>query len=57
MSDSLVKKLNFSSADKENIFIPIAGILDIEDPVDASENKTPTVASIIKLEEAYEPLL
>ena len=37
--------------------MPIAGILDIEDPVDASEDKIPTVASTIKLKEVYKPLL
>ncbi|OCL09330.1 hypothetical protein AOQ84DRAFT_388253 [Glonium stellatum] len=57
MSDSPAKKLNFSSADKENVFVPIVGIPDIEDPEDAPEDKTPTVASTIKPEEAYEPLL
>lgn len=56
MSDSPAKKLNFSSADKENIFMPIVGIPDIEDQ-DAPEDKTPTVAPTIKPEEAYEPLL
>ena len=57
MSDSPAKKLNFSSADKENVFMPIAGIPDVADPADAPEDKTPTVASTIKPEEAYEPLL
>lgn len=57
MSDSPAKKLNFSSADKENVFMPIIGIPDIEDPEDAPEDKTPTVAPTIKPEEAYEPLL
>lgn len=57
MSDSPAKKLNFSSADKENVFMPIVGIPNIEDPEDASEDKTPTVAPTIKPEEAYEPLL
>lgn len=57
MSDSPAKKLNFSSADKENVFMPIVGIPNIEDPEDAPEDKTPTVAPTIKPEEAYEPLL
>lgn len=57
MSDSPAKKLNFSSADKENVPMPIVGIPDIEDPEDAPEDKTPTVAPTIKPEEAYEPLL
>ena len=57
MSDSPAKKLNFSSADKENVFMPIIGIPDIEDPEDVLEDKTPTVAPTIKPEEAYEPLL
>lgn len=57
MSDSPAKKLNFSSADKENVFMPIVGIPNIEDPEDALEDKTPTVAPTIKPEEAYEPLL
>ena len=31
MSDSPAKKLDFTSADKENVFKPIVGIPDIDD--------------------------
>ncbi|KAF1944018.1 ribonucleoside-diphosphate reductase-like protein subunit M2 [Clathrospora elynae] len=54
MTESPAKNLDFSSADKENVFKPIVGIPDIEDNVSAI---TPTVASTIKEEEADEPLL
>ncbi|KAI9667527.1 MAG: Ribonucleotide-diphosphate reductase (RNR), small subunit [Bathelium mastoideum] len=62
MGDSPAKKLDFSSANKENIendevAVPVKGIPVLEDPeVDAVEEK-PTVASTIKSEEADEPLL
>ena len=55
MSDSPAKKLDFSEADKENVFKPIVGIPDIVDaPTDV---KKPTTASTIKAQEADEPLL
>ncbi|KAF2111544.1 ferritin-like superfamily [Lophiotrema nucula] len=55
MSDSPAKKLDFSEADKENVFKPIVGIPDL---VDAStDEKKPTTAPTIKQEEADEPLL
>ncbi|OCK79639.1 hypothetical protein K432DRAFT_443751 [Lepidopterella palustris CBS 459.81] len=58
MSDSPAKKLNFSSADKENVFMPIAGIPELDVPEDASEvSKDPSVAATIKPEEINEPLL
>ncbi|KAF2027470.1 hypothetical protein EK21DRAFT_91511 [Setomelanomma holmii] len=54
MTDSPAKKLDFSSADKENVFRPIVGIPDLpEEPVVAK----PTTAPTIKSEEASEPLL
>jgi ribonucleoside-diphosphate reductase subunit M2 len=54
MSDSPAKKIDFSSADKENVFKPIVGIPDLpeEEPV-AKTGVAPT----IKSEEAHEPLL
>ncbi|RMZ71238.1 ribonucleoside-diphosphate reductase small chain [Pyrenophora seminiperda CCB06] len=57
MTDSPVKKLDFSSTDKENTntFKPIVGIPDDFD-ADVEEVK-PTVAPTIKPEEANEPLL
>ncbi|KAF2126518.1 hypothetical protein P153DRAFT_378090 [Dothidotthia symphoricarpi CBS 119687] len=55
MNDSPAKKLNFASADKENVFKPIVGIPDLPEE-DASEKKL-SVASTIKPEEANEPLL
>ncbi|KAL5115550.1 Ribonucleotide-diphosphate reductase (RNR), small subunit [Pleosporales sp. CAS-2024a] len=54
MSDLPAKKLDFSSANKENVFKPIVGIPDLpeEEPV----AKT-SVAPTIKSEEAHEPIL
>ena len=57
MSDSPAKKLDFSSADKENTYKPIVGIPDLEEEVDEVEKKMHTVAPTIKPEEADEPLL
>ncbi|KAF2734131.1 ribonucleoside-diphosphate reductase small chain A [Polyplosphaeria fusca] len=58
MSDSPAKKLEFSSADKENVYRPIVGIPDLENKEDATAGaKEPTTAATIKPEEAYEPLL
>jgi ribonucleoside-diphosphate reductase subunit M2 len=55
MTDSPAKKLDFSSADKENVYKPIVGIPELVED-DASDVK-PTVAPTIKAEEAHEPLL
>jgi hypothetical protein len=55
MSDSPTKKLDFASADKENVFRPIVGIPDLPED-EAPVAKTGT-APTIKLEEAHEPLL
>ncbi|KAF2260371.1 hypothetical protein CC78DRAFT_589885 [Lojkania enalia] len=58
MSDSPAKKLDFTCADKENVYKPIVGIPDLEIKDDASEaDKKPTTAPTIKAEEAHEPLL
>jgi ribonucleoside-diphosphate reductase subunit M2 len=58
MSDSPVKKIDFSSADKENTYKPIVGIPDIEDDAaDEVEKKFHSVAPTIKAEEADEPIL
>ncbi|KAI8932125.1 Ribonucleotide-diphosphate reductase (RNR), small subunit [Plenodomus lindquistii] len=54
MTESPAKKLNFSSADKENVYRPIVGIPDFEEEV--TETKA-TVAPTIRPEEAHEPLL
>lgn len=54
MTDSPANKLDFSSADKENVFRPIVGIPDLEEEV--SDHK-PTTAPTIRPEEADEPLL
>jgi ribonucleoside-diphosphate reductase subunit M2 len=54
MSNSPAKKLDFASADKENVFKPIVGIPDL--PEDEPVAKT-GVAPTIKPEEAHEPLL
>jgi ribonucleoside-diphosphate reductase subunit M2 len=54
MSDSPAKKLDFASADKENVYRPIVGIPDLEE--DDAPLK-PTTAPTIKEEEAHEPLL
>jgi ribonucleoside-diphosphate reductase subunit M2 len=57
MTDSPAKKLDFSSAEKENVYKPIVGIPDLDvEEIDASNSK-PHVAPTIKPEEAYEPLL
>jgi ribonucleoside-diphosphate reductase subunit M2 len=55
MTDSPAKKLDFSSADKENVFKPIVGIPDLPEE-DTSVVKA-TIAPTIKPEEAHEPLL
>lgn len=58
MSDSPVKKIDFSSADKENTYKPIVGIPDLEEEtVDEVEKKFHSVAATIKPEEADEPIL
>ncbi|KAJ4331822.1 Ribonucleotide-diphosphate reductase (RNR), small subunit [Didymella glomerata] len=58
MSDSPVKKIDFSSADKENTYKPIVGIPDLEDDAaDEVEKKFHSVAPTIKPEEASEPIL
>lgn len=57
MSDSPVKKIDFSSADKENTYKPIIGIPDLEDTADEVEKKVHSVAPTIKAEEADEPIL
>lgn len=58
MSDSPAKKIDFSSANKENTYRPIVGIPDLEEEeVDEVEKKMHTVAPTIKPEEADEPLL
>jgi ribonucleoside-diphosphate reductase subunit M2 len=58
MSDSPAKKLDFSVADKENVYKPIVGIPDLDTKEDASADVTkPTTAATIKEEEAHEPLL
>jgi len=57
MSDSPVKKIDFSSADKENTYKPIVGIPDLEDVADEVEKKIHSVAPTIKPEEAGEPIL
>lgn len=56
MSDSPVKKIDFSSADKENCYKPIVGIPDLEEEEVKTVEK-PGVAPTIKPEEADEPLL
>ena len=55
MSDSPAKKLDFTSADKENVFRPIVGIPDLAED-DGSDQK-PSTAPTIRPEEAHEPLL
>ena len=57
MTDSPAKKLDFSSADKENVFKPIVGIPELDDEEVAASDSAPHVAPTIKPEEAYEPLL
>jgi ribonucleoside-diphosphate reductase subunit M2 len=58
MTDSPVKKLDFSVADKENyaIAVPIAGIPDLPQQEEKTTD-SPSVAQTIKPEEATEPLL
>jgi ribonucleoside-diphosphate reductase subunit M2 len=56
MSNSPAKKLDFASADKENVYRPIVGIPDLADEDDAADKK-PSVAATIRPEEADEPLL
>lgn len=55
MTDSPAKKLDFSSADKENVYKPIVGIPDL--PEEEVVITKPSVASTIRPEEAHEPLL
>jgi ribonucleoside-diphosphate reductase subunit M2 len=55
MVDSPAKKLDFASADKENVFRPIVGIPDLPED-EAPVAKTGTAATI-RPEEAHEPLL
>ncbi|KAL6709065.1 Ribonucleotide-diphosphate reductase (RNR), small subunit [Coniothyrium glycines] len=55
MTDSPAKKLDFSSADKENVYKPIVGIPDFEE--DEVALVKATVAPTIRPEEAHEPLL
>jgi ribonucleoside-diphosphate reductase subunit M2 len=55
MTDSPAKKLDFSSADKENVYKPIVGIPDL--PEEEEIITKPSVASTIRPEEAHEPLL
>ena len=58
MSDTPVKKIDFSSANKENTYKPIVGIPDLEEEsVDEVDKKMHAVAPTIKPEEADEPLL
>lgn len=58
MSDSPAKKLDFSSANKENTYKPIVGIPDLEEEeVDEVEKKFHSVAPTIRPEEADEPIL
>lgn len=58
MSDSPIKKIDFSSADKENTYKPIVGIPDLEDDAaDEVDKKIHSVAPTIKPEEAGEPIL
>lgn len=56
MSDSPAKKLDFSSANKENTYKPIVGIPDLQEE-DEVEKKFHSVAPTIKPEEADEPIL
>lgn len=56
MTESPAKKLNFSSADKENVYKPIVGIPDLDELEEVTDKK-PVTAATIKPEEAYEPLL
>jgi hypothetical protein len=58
MSDSPAKKLSFTSENKENenVYKPIVGIPDLEEPK-TDEPTKPNVAPTIKEEEAHEPLL
>ncbi|CAO2655192.1 Nn.00g102560.m01.CDS01 [Neocucurbitaria sp. VM-36] len=55
MTDSPAKKLDFTSANKENTFKPIVGIPDL--PEDDDSDKKASVAPTIRPEEAHEPLL
>jgi ribonucleoside-diphosphate reductase subunit M2 len=59
MSDSPAKKLDFTSANKENsnVAIPIVGIPDLEIPSKPAADDKPTVAATIKEEESGEILL
>ncbi|KAH7371216.1 ribonucleotide reductase [Pyrenochaeta sp. MPI-SDFR-AT-0127] len=55
MTDSPAKKLDFASADKENVYKPIVGIPDL--PEEDASNIKPSTAATIRPEEAHEPLL
>ena len=59
MGDSPAKKLDFTVENKENsgVAVPVAGIPDIPEPVEAKDESAPSVASTIKPHEANEPLL
>jgi ribonucleoside-diphosphate reductase subunit M2 len=57
MADSPAKKLDFSSADKENVYRPIVGIPELDDEEVAASNSETHVAPTIKDEEVNEPLL
>ncbi len=56
MTESPAKKLDFSSANKENVFKPIVGIPDLPEDDEVAVVKAAT-ASMIRPEEAHEPLL
>lgn len=56
MTDSPAKKLDFTSADKENVYRPVVGIPDLSEEEETSVVKA-TVAPTIRPEEAHEPLL
>jgi ribonucleoside-diphosphate reductase subunit M2 len=57
MADTPAKKLDFSSADKENVYRPIVGIPELDDEEVAASNSETHVAPTIKEEEVDEPLL
>ena len=58
MSETPAKKIDFSSADKENTYKPIVGIPELAaEEVDEVDKKFHSVAPTIKPEEADEPIL
>jgi ribonucleoside-diphosphate reductase subunit M2 len=58
MNASPLKKLEFTSVDKENVPVPVAGIPELDDlPEETVQKGEPNVAPTIKPEEADEPLL